>query len=297
LHLDDSVGASDTVLGKTVSDLQSNIAISQNSNGGTVGGNSKYVTGYTGYSNNVSLQSGNYLAAKVIAPDIDNVTVTVTGAGAVPSGNNDGVYVFRITDTSTDAITITASATGYDTVTKVYSLSNLELETPNPTEFTVSAAPGDATVFGKTVSDIQSNISIAGETDHPEDYDLRASGTVSKITTWSEFPSASRLSTSIDGYDDRHYVALKIDPVNTTDVEVTYTARIHSVGNPEYSESPIYLPGADAGNGIYVFNLATVLPEWDPDSEIMNIVEITASATGYESVTHKIKCNSLTFST
>lgn len=295
MHLDDSVGASNTVLGKTVSDLQSNIAISQNSNGGTIGGNSKYVTGYTGYSNNVSLQSGNYLVAKVIEPDIDNVTVTVTGAGAVPSGNNDGIYVFRITDTSTDAITITASATGYDTVTKVYSLSDLELETPNPNEFTVSAAPGDATVFGKTVSDIQSNISIVDETEHPEKYDLRASGTVSKIAKWNEFPA--KISDVIDGYDDRHYVALKIDPVNTTDVEVTYTARIYAVGDPEMGDTPTYVPGANAGNGIYVFNLATALPDWDPEAAIMNIAEITASAIGYESVTHKINCNSLTFST
>lgn len=294
MHLDDSVGASDTVLGKTVSDLQSNIAISQNSTGGTVGGNSNYVTEFYQYSNNVSLQSGNYLAAKVIAPDIDNVTVTVTGAGAVPSGNNDGVYVFRITDTSTDTITITASATGYDTVTKVYSLSDLVLEIQSPNAFTVSAAPGDATVFGKTVSDIQNNISIVDETDYPNYYDLRATGTVSKITTWDDFPSASKISSN--QYRKNHYVALKINPVNTTDVEVTYTARIHVSGDPVYGD-PMYIPGADAGNGIYVFNLATLIPDEEPDDAIWNVVEITASATGYESVTHKITCNKLTFST
>lgn len=59
----------------------------------------------------------------------------------------------------------------------------------------------------------------------------------------------------------------------------------------------MYVPGADAGNGIYVFNLATLIPDEEPDLGIRNIVEITASATGYESVTHKINCNSLTFST
>ena len=294
MHLDDSVGASDTVLGETVSDLQSNIAITQSDNGGTIGGNLNYVTGFTGYSNNVSLQSGNYLVAKVIEPDIDNVTVTVTGAGAVPSGNDDGVYVFRVTDTSTDAITITASATGYDTVTKVYSLSELVLEAPDPMAFTVSAAPGDATVFGKTVSTIQNNISIADEADYPEYYDLTASGTVSKITTWDDFPSASKISSN--QYHKNHYVALKINPVNTTDVEVTYTARIHVAGDQEVGD-PMYVPGADAGNGIYVFNLATLIPDWEPDDPIRNIVEITASATGYESVIHKINCNSLTFST
>lgn len=286
MHLDDSVGASNTVLGKTVSDLQSNIAISQNSNGGTVGGNSKYVTGFTGYSNNVSLQSGNYLVAKVIEPDIDNVTVTVTGAGAVPSGNNDGVYVFRITDTSTDAITITASATGYDTVTKVYSLSDLELETPNPNEFTVSAAPGDATVFGKTVSTIQNNISLV-ESPYPSS-DLLATGNVTSVNSWDEFPSESKV-TGISSSATRKYIAIKIEPDNITDVDVTYTANIKSYGTSD--EEFLIVPGADAGNGIYVFNL--VDPEYDLGYGVPDLIIITASATGYESVTHTISCNSL----
>lgn len=293
MHLDDSVGASDTVLGKTVSDLQSNIAISQNSNGGTVGGNSKYVTGYTGYSNNVSLQSGNYLAAKVIAPDIDNVTVTVTGAGAVPSGNNDGVYAFRITDTSTDAITITASAAGYDTVTKVYSLSDLELEAPNPTAFTVSAAPGDATVFGKTVSDIQSNISIVDSRASLLDFDV--TGSVSTITSWDAFPSESKV-TGISSSYTKYYLALKVEPDNVTGVDVTYTVNIDAYSEDDDDDDEgatgVIVPGAYAGNGIYVFNLVNfgdALVSYGMDNKI----EITASATGYESVTQKIGCNRL----
>lgn len=293
MHLDDSVGVSDTVLGKTVSDLQSNIAISQNSNGGTVGGTSKYVTGYTGYSNNVSLQSGNYLVAKVIEPDVDNVTVTVTGAGAVPSGNNDGVYVFRITDTSTDAITITASATGYDTVTKVYSLSDLELETPNPNEFTVSAAPGDATVFGKTVSDIQSNISIVDSTASAIDFNV--TGSVSTITSWDAFPSESKV-TGISSSYTKYYLALKVEPDNITGVDVTYTVNIESYSEDDDDEGEgstgVIVPGAYAGNGIYVFNLVNFGDALVPYG-MANIIEITASATGYESVTQKISCNSL----
>lgn len=293
MHLDDSVGASDTVLGKTVSDLQSNIAISQNSNGGTVGGTSKYVTGFTGYSNNVSLQSGNYLVAKVIEPDIDNVTVTVTGAGAVPSGNNDGVYVFRITDTSTDAITITASATGYDTVTKVYSLSDLVLETPNPNAFTVSAAPGDATVFGKTVSDIQNNISLV---ESPATLiDFNVTGSVSTITSWDAFPSESKV-TGISSSYTKYYLALKVEPDNITGVDVTYTVNIdsYSEGDDDDDEGAtgVIVPGAYAGNGIYVFNLVNfgdAIVSYGMD----NIIEITASATGYESVTQKISCNRL----
>lgn len=293
MHLDDSVGVSDTVLGKTVSDLQSNIAISQNSNGGTVGGTSKYVTGYTGYSNNVSLQSGNYLVAKVIEPDVDNVTVTVTGAGAVPSGNNDGVYVFRITDTSTDAITITASATGYDTVTKVYSLSDLELETPNPNEFTVSAAPGDATVFGKTVSDIQSNISIVDSTASAIDFNV--TGSVSTITSWDAFPSESKV-TGISSSYTKYYLALKVEPDNITGVDVTYTVNIESYSEDDDDEGEgstgVIVPGAYAGNGIYVFNLVNFGDALVPYG-MANIIEITASATGYESVTQKISCNRL----
>lgn len=292
MHLDDSVGASDTVLGKTVSDLQSNIAISQNSTGGTIGGTLNYVTNFTGYSNNVSLQSGNYLVAKVIAPDIDNVTVTVTGAGAVPSGNNDGVYVFRITDTSTDAITITASATGYDTVTKVYSLSDLELEAPNPNAFTVSAAPGDATVFGKTVSDIQNNITIA-DSPYPA-VDFVVDGSVSTINSWDAFPSESKV-TGISSSYTKYYLALKVEPDNITGVDVTYTVNIdsYSEGDDDDEEATgVIVPGAYAGNGIYVFNLVNsggAIVSFGMD----NIIEITASATGYESVIQKISCNNL----
>ena len=292
MHLDDSVGASDTVLGETVSDLQSNIAITQSNNGGTIGGNLNYVTGFTGYSNNVSLQSGNYLVAKVIEPDIDNVTVTVTGAGAVPSGNNDGVYVFRVTDTSTDAITITASATGYDTVTKVYSLSNLVLEEPDPMAFTVSAAPGDATVFGKTVSTIQNNISLA-ESQSPT-LDFVVNGSVSAITSWDDFPSESKV-TGISSSYTKYYLALKVEPDNITGVDVTYTVNIDSYSEDDDDEGAgtvITVPGADAGNGIYVFNLVNsggAIVSFGMD----NIIEITASATGYESVTRKISCNSL----
>ena len=238
------------------------------------------------------MQSGNYLAAKVIAPDIDNVTVTVTGAGAVPSGNNDGVYVFRITDTSTDAITITASAAGYDTVTKVYSLSDLELETPNPNAFTVSAAPGDATVFGKTVSDIQSNISIA-DSPYPA-VDFVVDGSVSIITSWDEFPSASKV-TGISSSYTKYYLALKVEPDNITGVDVTYTVNIDSYSEDDDDDegaTGVIVPGAYAGNGIYVFNLVNsggAIVSFGMD----NIIEITASATGYESVTQKISCNDL----
>lgn len=62
------------VLGKAVSDLQSRVRV----NATNVTGTLKYVTGYTGFSDDPTLQEGNYLAVKV--SDID------TGATSVKIG-------------------------------------------------------------------------------------------------------------------------------------------------------------------------------------------------------------------
>ena len=65
-----------SLLGKMASDLQTGITIS----GDVISGTLKYVTDYTGFSNNVSQQSGNYLALKVGGvEDTDDVTVELIG--------------------------------------------------------------------------------------------------------------------------------------------------------------------------------------------------------------------------
>lgn len=94
------------VLGKDAGDLQEDVAIANSAITGTL----KYVTGYTGFSGDVSLQSGNYLAIKVEA-NADAITVELVGGtvGHPVTLDEDGMIVLRIADTSTQSITVVAT--------------------------------------------------------------------------------------------------------------------------------------------------------------------------------------------
>ena len=113
----------DAVLyGKYASDLQSDVTISEYRISGTL----KYVTGYTGFSDDVSLQTGNYLAFRAIVPNVEGSTVTVTLKGNDPITLDDnGLVVLRITDKRSQVVTIVASKEGCQTVKKRLSLSDL----------------------------------------------------------------------------------------------------------------------------------------------------------------------------
>lgn len=111
------------LFGKTVTDLQDNVAI----RGDAISGTLKYVSDYTGFSSDVSLQSGNYIAIHASVPGVDDVTITVKVTKEVTL-DADGVAVLRIADKSSQTITVVASKRGYKPVTKVYSLSDLICE-------------------------------------------------------------------------------------------------------------------------------------------------------------------------
>lgn len=85
----------------------------------------KYVTGYTGYSGDVSLQSGNYLALKIDIDDGAEVSVMLGEKGPVDL-TTDKFVVARITDLS-EKLVFTATKSGSTTV-KEYDLSDLILE-------------------------------------------------------------------------------------------------------------------------------------------------------------------------
>lgn len=86
-----------TVLGKTVGDLQSGVIVNNNSIEGTL----KYVTGYTGYSADPELQSGNFLALKFAAAEGATTTVQVLGgSGEIKTLDSDMNAVFRIERTN-----------------------------------------------------------------------------------------------------------------------------------------------------------------------------------------------------
>ena len=111
------------VLGKDAGDLQEDVAIAN----GAITGTLKYVTGYTGFSGDVSEQSGNYLAIKVEA-NADSITVELINGtlGHPVTLDSDGMIVIRISDTTTQSITVVATK-GNVSETHNLSISGLTL--------------------------------------------------------------------------------------------------------------------------------------------------------------------------
>lgn len=107
------------LFGKTVSDLQSNVAIGDSAITGTL----KYVADYSSAFGG-DLSSGNYIAIHAEVPGVDGVTITVKVTNPVTL-DEDGIAVLRIADKSTQTITVVASKEGCESVTKVYTLTGL----------------------------------------------------------------------------------------------------------------------------------------------------------------------------
>lgn len=91
-------------------------------------GTLKYVSDYTGFSSDVSLQSGNFIALHAEVPELPEAIIDVTVTNPVTL-DEDGDVVLRIRDKDSQTITVVASAEGYESVTKVYSLAGLTVET------------------------------------------------------------------------------------------------------------------------------------------------------------------------
>ena len=93
-----------------------------------------YVDGYTGFSSDESLQSGNFLAVKFSNIDENATSLKVgiqpssIGADLVEAINDpDGNAVFRVTDKDTQKVVVKISD-GTHTKTQTYSLAGLTLE-------------------------------------------------------------------------------------------------------------------------------------------------------------------------
>ena len=117
---------SSVILGKAVSSLQEDVIVHDKFIKGTL----KYVTGYTGYSESADEQSGNFLALKFEVSDGATTTVQLLGG---PNKNpvtldSEANAVFRITDRNTQRIKVVTTL-GDDTITKIYSLAGLSIET------------------------------------------------------------------------------------------------------------------------------------------------------------------------
>lgn len=111
------------LFGKTVNDLQTGVSVT----GDAITGTLKYVSDYTGFSSKTAEQSGNYLALHAEVPGVDDVTikVTVTKPSTLDA---DGDIVLRIADKDSQTVTVVASKTGYESVTKTFGLSGLTIE-------------------------------------------------------------------------------------------------------------------------------------------------------------------------
>ncbi len=118
-----------TRYGKEVDDLQSNIQINEGSQ--QILGTLRYVTGYTGYSGNPDLQSGNYLALDFSATPADTAVISVEVIGGESEGNpiivDDGYCVFRIQNKN-QKIKVKA-VNGDNVIERTYGLGSLKLKT------------------------------------------------------------------------------------------------------------------------------------------------------------------------
>ena len=115
----------ETRYGKTVSSLQSDVVVNDDSISGTL----HYVTGYTGFSGDSALQSGHYLAIKLDVPNGATTTLQLLNNGGsgtpVDLGTDD--YAVGYIRSKNAKIVITTTLAGVS-VSKTYSLRLLKLE-------------------------------------------------------------------------------------------------------------------------------------------------------------------------
>ena len=125
MSVDADISASEDLFGKTVSDLQENVSIGN----GAITGTLKYVTGYTGFSSDTEMQSGNYLVIHAADANADSVTVEVVGGTSGPRTlDSDGIIVLRIANKNTQTVRVISYKDGVSKDTKTYSLTGLTLE-------------------------------------------------------------------------------------------------------------------------------------------------------------------------
>ena len=126
IYLDvDPDDPTETRYSKAVSTLQSDVVVNDDSIGGTL----KYVTGYTGYSEDTDLQSGNYLSLAISAPSGATTTIKMVNNGGINETeetlSND--YYVAYVKSKNAKIIVTTTLSGVS-VTKTYSLRLLKLE-------------------------------------------------------------------------------------------------------------------------------------------------------------------------
>lgn len=180
LTLDVDISASEDLLGKVVSDLQVNAAIS----GDSIVGTSYYVPNYTGFSGDADLQKGNYIVVHASVPDVSGVTISVTsvdklGMKKTKALDSDGILIFRITDAKTEKLIFTAEKEGYQSYSKTYDLTGVHCE-KDPLASLVVTASDDLVVREATISTVPS---VSGEIEtSDEEYDVTFTAVLKNVS-------------------------------------------------------------------------------------------------------------------
>ena len=137
LSVDADISGETDLLGKSVTDLQEDITVSDDAITGTL----KFATGYTGFSGDENLQSGNYLVIHAEADEGATIAAEVVGGYTGPVVlDADGILVARIESTS-QSIKVVGMKADKVTAVKTYSLADLTLTPETPT---VTLAEADA---------------------------------------------------------------------------------------------------------------------------------------------------------
>lgn len=137
LSVDADISGETDLLGKSVTDLQEDITVSDDAITGTL----KFATGYTGFSGDENLQSGNYIVLHAEADQSAVISAEVIGGYSGPvTLDTDGILIARIESTS-QSIRFVGMKAGKITAVKTLSLSDVTLTPETPT---VDLAEADA---------------------------------------------------------------------------------------------------------------------------------------------------------
>lgn len=122
INADASVSSSIDLWGKHTTDLQENIVINENAISGTL----KYVADYSS-AFGTGEDSGNYICLHFDTniPGTTIVAEIINGTSGPVTLDSDGILVGRIANKDTQTISITASKSGYTSVSRVFTLTGL----------------------------------------------------------------------------------------------------------------------------------------------------------------------------
>ena len=126
LAVDASISDSTDLFGKTASDLQENVAITDD----TVSGTLKYIADYSAAGYGTGEDSGNYLVLHFSTGSVSGSTIKAKlfgGEHGWVTLDPDGILITRITNKNLQTIAVVANKEGYEQATMRLSLTGLTL--------------------------------------------------------------------------------------------------------------------------------------------------------------------------